>query len=111
MWTSGSGSRIYQPDGQKTWMPDKLQWTAKELHQLWQRAGVHLYTRPGDVLYAGQGWLSLHTIEGGEREIDLPFRARVYDLVSHRVIADSTRRFHIDLTEKSTTVLRVEGIK
>ena len=111
MWTNGSGSRIYYPDGQKTWIPDKLQWTDKELNQLWQRTGVHLYTNPGDVLYAGQGWLSLHTIEGGVREIDLPFSARVYDPVNQRVIADSSQRFHIDLAEKSTTVLRVEERK
>ena len=44
-------------------------------------AGVHLYSREGDVLYANRDLLAVHTVAGGERTFRLPRQVEeIYDL-------------------------------
>ena len=62
--------------------PDRYTWTASELRQIWRESGVHLYVESDDVVYAGYGWLSLHTLTGGNRLIHFPFAATVIDPLS-----------------------------
>ena len=48
-------------------------------------AGVHLYNRDGDVLYATRDLLSIHTVAGGDRTFRLPRQVEeVYDLFERR---------------------------
>jgi hypothetical protein len=54
-----------------------------------QQSGAHLYDTAGDVLYAGNGVLTIHTARGGNRKIELK----------------NGKRISIDLKPNSTTVL------
>jgi len=89
----------------------KLSWTASELVQLWVMTSVHRYGNADDVDYAGRGWLSIHSIEGGKRIINLPFPAQVTDPVTDEIIHSHTREFQLELEPESTKLLRIQPIK
>ncbi|MBQ9098317.1 MAG: hypothetical protein IJY50_02710 [Clostridia bacterium] len=45
-----------------------------------KKAGVHLYARGGDVVYAGNGYVALHSETGGEKRLVLPQPRKVTPL-------------------------------
>ena len=85
----------------------KFKWQSSELRELWERAGVHLYNNTDDVFYIGRNWLSIHTVDGGERTLRFPFYAEVIDPLKGQVLADSTNSSNINLSPKSTRLLRI----
>ena len=107
LWTDTQGTQIHWPDGDQRLLRGKFRWTAAELHELWRQAGIHLYSDSDDVLYAGRGWLCLHSVPEGQRQIRLPFPAQVLDPTTQKVLHASTSTFVIDLPKNSTTLLRV----
>jgi beta-galactosidase len=110
LWTDTQGTQIHWPDGDERLIRDKFTWTAAELQELWRQAGIHLYNDSGDVLYAGCGWLCLHSVPGGKRQIHLPFSARVLNPTTREVIHASTSTFTVDLPMNSTTLLRITPV-
>jgi hypothetical protein len=61
-------------------------------------AGVHLYNRDGDVLYANRDLLGVHTVSGGNRTFRLPRQVEeVYDLFNRKAIAHNVTEFHVQL--------------
>ncbi len=44
----------------------------RSLHILFKQAGVHVWNRSGDVISAGNGYVMLHAVEAGEKQIFLP---------------------------------------
>jgi len=107
VWTDGVRSTVYQPDGEVQRMDAKIQWDAPEISELLGRAGVHRYLEGGtDVLYAGRGWICLHTADGGDKLIKLPFRAKVIDPDSEAVIATGDS-FEVSMKAKSTRIFRL----
>jgi len=107
LWTDTQGTQIQLPNKPRQRMPGKFRWTPAELRNLWRQAGVHLYCDSDDILYAGRGWLCLHSVPGGRREIRLPFPARIVNPITQRVIHPSASTCVVDLPENSTTLLRV----
>ncbi|MCP4641809.1 MAG: hypothetical protein GY851_15305 [bacterium] len=107
LWTQPTGSTILRPDGTETWHAGKIQWSPEEIRALWHAAGVHVYLNSDDVLYAGNGWLSVHTVPGGSRTVRLPFMARVEDAFTGQVVAEGTSQLDLTLPPKSTTLFRV----
>jgi hypothetical protein len=68
-------------------------------------AGVHLYNRDGDVLYASRGLLAVHTVAGGDRTFRLPRQVEeVYDLFERRTVARDISEFHVTLPPASTAL-------
>jgi hypothetical protein len=68
-------------------------------------AGVHLYNRDGDVLYATRDLLAVHTVAGGDRTFRLPRQAEeVYDLFERRTVARDTGEFRVMLPPASTAL-------
>jgi hypothetical protein len=73
-------------------------------------AGVHLYNREGDVLYASPDLLAVHTIAGGSRTFSLPRQVeRVYDLFTHESIAHDAAEFQVKLRPASTSLFYTGG--
>jgi len=107
LWTDTQGTQIHWPNGDKRLVRDKFRWSSAELHDLWRQAGIHLYSDSDDVLYAGRGWLCLHTVSGGRRQIRLPFPARVLNATTHETIPSSASTFSIDLLRNSTSLWRI----
>lgn len=109
LWTDTQGTQIHWPNEEKRVLPRKFRWKPTELRDLWRQAGVHLYSDSDsdDVLYAGRGWLCLHSVPGGKRQIHLPFPARITNPTTREVIHPSALTFVVDLPKNSTTLLRV----
>ena len=77
------------------------------MRELWEKAGVHLYTNTEDVFYIGRNWLSIHTVDGGDRTLRFPFYAELIDPITGQILADSTESININLSPKSTRLLRI----
>jgi hypothetical protein len=68
-------------------------------------AGVHLYSKEGDVLYALDELLAVHTVKGGSRTFRLPRKAEaVYDLFEKKLIAENADVFNVDLDKASSSL-------
>ncbi len=106
LWTDGYGTKIYYQDDEEL-RNKKIKWTASELRNVWKKAGVHFYIETDDVLYIGNNWLSIHTVEGGKRTIKFPYLAQVVEPQNQEIIADSTNKFDINLKPRSTILLRI----
>lgn len=108
LWTNLLGTTVISPENKHTEFPGKFYWSPAELIPLLQQAGIHRYLETEEVVYAGNGWLSLHTVEGGLRTVRLPFTATVTEPLEQKVIAKHCQSFDIVLPERSTTILRIE---
>jgi hypothetical protein len=68
-------------------------------------AGVHLYSRDGDVLYASRDLLGVHTVSGGNRTFRLPRQVEeVFDLFNRRAIAHDAAEFQVQLQPASSAL-------
>lgn len=110
LWTDRNNTTIIDKNKQNYLFEAKVKWTATELRKQWQNAGVHIYIPENDVFYIGNNWLSIHTIDGGARKINLPFYAKVFDPIDNRLLKDSTKTFEIDIDPKSTVLLRIDPL-
>ncbi|MCK0192429.1 beta-galactosidase [Arenibacter sp. F20364] len=111
LWTNGKGTNIFRPNREQLFLDGKLNWSATELGELWEGAGVHRYIQTDDVFYIGKNWLGIHTINGGEKTINFPFRAQIVDPVKNVILADATRQLHLIMKPKSTLLLRVNPLE
>ncbi len=70
--------------------------------------GGHIYTdSPSDVVYANSDYVALHSIFAGERTVNLPQQATVYDVFSGKVIATDCSSFTVTLSGKETRLFRL----
>ncbi|MDR1723301.1 MAG: DUF6259 domain-containing protein [Tannerella sp.] len=104
MLTDGEGSYISYPND---YQKDKFVLSTSDLRIVFQKSGVHIYDSSGDVLYAGRGWLCIHTVNGGKRTINLPFDAKVINAQTDRILYHSTRQIEITLQPMTTMIFKV----
>jgi beta-galactosidase len=107
LWTNAKGTALYVPGKEQQFMAGKLKWTPSELGKIWDEAGVHRYVTTEDICYAGRNWLSLHTLEGGEKSIRLPFYAQVIDPLENKILSDSTNQIHFKIAPGTTRIFRI----
>ncbi len=107
LWTDGYETKTYYKDGKDFITDKKINWTDLELKDIWKKAGVHLYIETDDVLYIGNNWLCIHTVEGGKRSVKFPFLAKVIEPQNKEIVADSTNIFDVNLDPKSTILFRI----
>lgn len=105
LWTNEKGTFLRIPARPRTFFPGRFLWNETELSHIWEKAGVHLYVRTGDVIYAGNGLIGLHTNKGGSIDISLPFAARVTDALTGQPLADESDSIEIQLPPGSSTRL------
>lgn len=114
MHTDGSGTVVTtgqagQPRmSQPRIIEEKLALKVESLAELWDQAGVHRYGQAGDVMYAGRGWLVIHSVSGGEKTLELPFAARIIDPEHNITLADNASTVSLNLEPGATRILRVE---
>lgn len=70
--TDHLGSSVYKKGQLISRFPDRVRWTPEQLREIFKNAGVHIFSAANDVVYAGNGWLMVHSGEAGNREIVLP---------------------------------------
>ena len=107
MWTDGYHTKVYSPGNETSVAEAPLQWDARALNDLLGKANVHRYLQPGgDVLYAGRGWIAVHSAKGGNQLLRLPFKARIIDPQSGKVIAASNQ-LKINIPPNSTRLFSI----
>ena len=109
MWTGPEGTHLYSKDSD-IFEKDVLNYSEDQLRSIFEKAGVHIYDHGGDVFYVGRDWLCIHTLQAGEKHIDLPFEARVIDPVNEEILYRSTRTIDCDMEANSTLIFRVEPL-
>ncbi|HID21786.1 MAG TPA: hypothetical protein EYP14_05225 [Planctomycetaceae bacterium] len=98
VWTSVYASRPNLP--------------ADVLRSLARAAGVHIYNDAGDVIYANNILLAVHSAEGGERTFRLPQAAQVVELFSGRTVSEQpTKQFTDTLPAMSTYLYQLRPAK
>ena len=77
--------------------------TAELLRGLYAYAGIPAYDSQDDVTYAGEGGaLTLHGTFTGQRTVNLPRRASVYDVFENKIVATDARSFRTFVRAKTT---------
>lgn len=109
MWTGPEGTHLYS-ENSDIFEKDVLNYSEDQLRSIFEKAGVHIYDHGGDVFYVGRDWLCIHTLQAGEKHIDLPFEARVIDPVNEEILYRSTRTIDFDMEANSTLIFRVEPL-
>ncbi len=97
--------------GSTTWYCALPGMTAQALRMVFGQAGVHLYCREGDVLYANRRFLCIHSAFEGEKEIILPSRmkaVRLLDSGSPEIFEGD--RFTIFMKRFETCLFRITPV-
>ena len=81
--------------------PEHPRLDVEEIHDFAVRSGVHIYSNEPDVIYAGNGYLALHSACGGEKEITLKEKFKITPLLSTKadMVISSTVKFRIEDNE------------
>ena len=108
LWTNLEGTFIFQDQASSALPENQFEWTAPELRSLWRKAGVHIYADSDDVIYAGNGWLSLHTANGGRKQISLPSLSNIINPLNGKTVAESTTSFEVEMAAGETRIFRIE---
>ncbi|HXG23608.1 MAG TPA: hypothetical protein VNJ09_03555, partial [Chthonomonadales bacterium] len=77
--------------------------SADFLRGLCRYAGVHLYTdNAEDYLFAGNGWVTLHTTGDGQHILRFPPHEAVYDLGEGKLLGEGIREYRAFMRGRST---------
>jgi hypothetical protein len=85
--TTGEGLNIFATKNMKTW---RSVWTLlplsrEQMTNLCDYAGVHVYSRNGELLLANNSYLVVHTQKGATQlDLELPGEKEVYDCVGKK---------------------------
>ncbi len=106
--TNQIGTTKFYKNSMREDFPNKWQWNATELAKVLEEIKVHRFVDATDVFYAGNGWICLHSKEGGERTVYLPFKAKVIDALTGTYISEQTLQFKASLKAGETKLWKVE---
>jgi beta-galactosidase len=79
------------------------------LQGLCDYAGVPVYSRSFDVLYANRGYVFLYTSAAGEKTITLPAKANVTEVLSNKVVARNAKSFSEKLESGAARLYRIDA--
>lgn len=105
--TDENGSAVYQKARKFGEQKGRVQWTPEELREIYTRAGVHVFSRSNDVVYAGNGWFAVHFSSAGKKEIQLPGKWLLID-VKEDSEPHIASRMELEVEGGETIVFRVE---
>ncbi len=81
---------------------------AELLQGLCDYAGVHVYSRSFDVLYANRSYVLLYTSSEGEKTIQLPQNARVREVLSGKQVGQGINHFTESVAKNTARIYRLE---
>ena len=67
------------------------------LRNLAKKTGLHLYAPIGDIVYAGRHFIGIEGGFDGKREINLPAKCKVIDLLTEEMVGKSVDKFAVNL--------------
>ena len=81
-----------------------------DIRELYERAGVHQYNKDGDVIYAGNGYVALHSAKSGKKVLKLPKTLHVSPLFGIDAQECETDVISFDLSENATALFLLSDI-
>jgi len=82
--------------------------TVELLREICDYAGVHVYSRTNDAFSANSSFVMLHTSSAGDKEIKLPGKYKVTELLSGEKIGDSVSVINETLPAQTTKIYQLE---
>jgi hypothetical protein len=82
--------------------------TSDLLREIYDYAGVHVYSQTNDVLAASAGFVMLHTASSGDKQIRLPRPCAVTELLSGQKLGDGVSVIEESLPSQATRVYQLE---
>ena len=71
-------------------------------------AGAHVYSDSGDVLVADSSLVAIHSLQSGPRQVMLPGRFNVTDVVTGKAVGRKVDTIRFDMQAPETRVFRLE---
>lgn len=84
--------------------------TVGEIRDFLLNSGVHAYTREGDVVYVGNGYIGLHAAEGSDKALRLPGIFCVRPLFGAEITEQITDTLRFSLEKHKTVLFAAEPI-
>jgi hypothetical protein len=82
------------------------------LRGLCRYAGAHLYTAGmEDYIYAGNNWLTVHSIRDGYRTFLVPSGCALYDLTESRLVGENLREYRTFVRGKATRCFYIGSLE
>ena len=70
---------------------------AKELREQFRANGISVYLETDDVFSCSQACLMIHATKSGVKQIALPKKKNVFDIITEKTIAENTDHFSIEM--------------
>lgn len=104
------GISTTQMDGWRSvYAYDYKLFTPESLTKIASDAGVHLYLDKPATVFAKEGFLAVHTKDGGEKTVRLRTKAaKVVDFLSDETIARDADSFRVKFASPDTRLFKVE---
>lgn len=84
---------------------DRCYFRKEELKAFFESAGVHVYDKEGfDVVYAGNGYVGLHSKQGGKKKLSLPHEYTVVPMFGSEYVPQKTDTVEFDLADNATAL-------
>lgn len=87
---------------------DKPSYTAAELRVFFKENGVFVYSESDDIFYAGNGYVALHAVTEGVKEIRLPEKLKCTDTENGQSVM--TDVLHVNCTQFETRLFKIEKV-
>ena len=81
--------------------------TSDEIRDFLKQSGVHIYTEEKAVVYAGNGYIALHSATAGEKVLRLPEAYTLSPIFGAEAPMQSTNAVKFTLKENETALFRI----
>ena len=78
-----------------------------EIREFIHRAGAHIYTENNDVIYAGSGYVAIHSNIGGRKEIRLKQRMKVSYILGESPVYTASDTISVELKDNDTAIFKI----
>ncbi len=94
-----------QSDTEKSWF------TTDELRDFLISTGVHCYNSDGNVVYCGDGYLGIHSVDEGKINVTLPKKYKVRQILGTGFAECETESISLDMQKYDTVLFELNMIK
>lgn len=88
--------------------PEHTELTTDEIRTFIKNSGVHIYAEKDDVVYAGNGYLGIHSAIGGDKSLTLPFKCRIKPIFGTDISEQFTDVLNFNFKDNATALFVVE---
>lgn len=106
--TQQDGTQLYSFAQPLQHHPDRVRWSSAQLREIYKMAKVHVFSDQDDIVYAGNGWLSIHLSKSGSRVIELPSHWTLRNVKTKNIEPFTTNRLNIEGAKGETFLYKVQ---